>query len=140
MLSRNKQFLKAASFTAAMMLADHCLFNNGVKHDHHDHHHHHHHHEDQPYIAAFIAKLLSASALALISTAINATRFGISSVSNNNNIVMGASELAIGYLSPGGNALIAATRGFFGAAMATGINSFASDDNVPEPKRGPGLG
>jgi hypothetical protein len=129
MLSRNtittKEMLKAAGFAAAMLLAEYYLFSGGEEHGHH-HHHHHHDHEHQAYIASLLGKLVGVTATALLTS----TRLVIATASRNNSIVMGASEMALNYLSPGATVASYALRGLFGAGVSSAINRVVPSDTA----------
>jgi hypothetical protein len=118
MISRN-QLIKAALFTASLAIMEHYL-ENGPQHIHHHHHHHHNlNQEVQEAVSDFAVKVVYLAATGLIAAA----RFGVSSVSNNNNIVMTAGEFALGYLTPGGNLVSGFFRGALGGSLAAGINA-----------------
>jgi L-lactate utilization protein LutC len=128
MMSRT-QFLKAASFTAAIMLVEYC-FNSGNDHEH-EHHHHHHHHdlnqEVEEVVSHYLMKLVNVTVTGLMEV----TRFAVSGYSNNNFLAVGVSETALGFLRSGGHSVTAALRGVCGAGIALGINAVA--DKIHKP-------
>jgi hypothetical protein len=121
MISRN-QIIKAALFTASLAIMEQYL-QNGPQHIHHHHYHHNLNQEVQEVVSDFAVKVVYLGATALIAAA----RFGVSSVGNNNNIVMTAGEFALGYLTPGGNLVSGFFRGAVGGVLATGINALVKD-------------